>query len=573
MNTRPIFRYAAAAVTALTAFACSIDDRGAPALPDTPGTTAPFTITATMDDAPETRVSAIDDGASKIELKWKNGDIIHIINSAEQGTASTGTLYTFTCANISSDGKTASFTCADYPADATPAYALHASPYASIFNPASMSYSLANFLPAASSLPGSPFPLWARYDPGNRLLVFKPLCAVLKLNITLPAGAAGTLSQIRIGSEEGSQIFYTGSYDITSGTAVRADNTAQSYIRFSGSTSLAANSEQSVYLPVRPGSELSGQALEIDLVVGNSIYTATLRGAKIETGKCYPLTLGAAKWTAHKIYESGTGEQGNPYQIATETNLRALAGAVRAGEMYHRKYFELTTSVSGITTSAADPWLPIGSDGIYFGGNFDGNGHTVSGTFHLSDKNGCYLGFFGNISGYSGCNISNLTLEGDVVYNGSGNPYTIYLGAIAGACTQEITGCAHSGALTAENTAMTQTVYAGGIVGQALNNISGCTRKGEALTVNIPNAPVYAGGIVGFLGGVAAMHTCRNESGITATGKSDTYAGALAGNNSGKVYSCSTFPDGLAITVNGRAQNPAKAIGTGYAVNDTEHID
>ena len=68
------------------------------------------------------------------------------------------------------------------------------------------------------------------------------------------------------------------------------------------------------------------------------------------------------------------------------------------------------------------------------------------------------------------------------------------------------------------------------------------------------------------------MHTCRNECDIAVMGNF-VYAGALAGLNRGKVYSCSIFPEDLTITVNGTPQNPAKAIGGGNSVDETSHTD
>ena len=392
MNTKPILR-CAAALAALAVLACSKDDTAEPGTPDTSGSTTPFTITATMDDAPETRVSASDDGANKIELKWQRNDKIYVVNSAETGTTSAGTLYKFTAQSISTDGKTASFTApAGY--EGMPAYAAYAGTLSSFFNPASIGIGIGAYRTSASGLPEI-YPLYAAYDAETRQLKFKPLFAVLKLNVTLPEGASGVLSRLRIGSEDGSEIFYYGSYDITSGEAVRKSSSVANKIIQSGSSPFTGNTEQSVYLSVNPGTELTGKELEIDLIVGTSVYTATVKGAKLEAGKCYPLTLGTAKWTARKIYEGGTGAQNDPYRITTETNLRALARTVRTGETYKGKYFLLTGDISGIQTSEAEPWLPIGTGESFFGGNFDGGNHTVGGTFQFSDKDGTSLGLFG----------------------------------------------------------------------------------------------------------------------------------------------------------------------------------
>lgn len=568
MNTKPILRYAAAAATALAALACSKDDatNPEPGNPDTPGTSAPYTITATMADAPETRISATDDGSSKIELKWKAGDKIYVVNSAEAGTTSAGTLYAFTCGNVSSDGKTASFTAPD-GYSGTPAYAVHRGNRSfSSFNPASINSIASSYTSSISALPNN-YPLWACYDAETRQLKFKPFNAVLKLNITLPEGTAGTLSRINIGSADGSEIFYADAYDITSGEAVRTSSRMSDRINLTGYESFTGNTEKSVYLSVRPGTELSGQTLEIDLLVGSSVCTATIKGGRLEAGKCYPLTLGTAKWTARKIYEGGTGAQNDPYRITTETNLRALARAVRARQNYGNsgKYFLLTGDISGIQTSEAEPWLPIGTGESYFGGNFDGGNHTVGGTFQFSDKDGTSLGLFGRCTG--GSSISNLTLAGDIAYSGA-RTTTVRLGGIAGYCEGTITGCTHTGALTATN-AQASTIYAGGIAGDYSGTIiTGCTQQNGNIRVNA-GPSTYVGGIVGYMyNSSSMMHTCHNSaSSIEATARYEAYAGALVGRNSGTVYSCSTFT-GLTITEKGTQQDPAKAIGYGYPGKD-----
>lgn len=565
MNTKTILRYAAAAATALAALACSKDDatNPEPGNPETPGTSAPYTITATMADAPETRISATDDGSSKIELKWKAGDKIYVVNSAEEGTTSAGTLYAFTCGNVSSDGKTASFTAPD-GYSGTPAYAVHRGNRSfSSFDPARISSSITNYISSISALPDN-YPLWACYDAETRQLKFKPVNAVLKLNITLPEGTAGTLSRINIGSADGSEIFYADAYDITSGEAVRTSSTMNNRIALTGYESFTGNTEKSVYLSVRPGTELSGQTLEIDLLVGSSVCTATIKGGRLEAGKCYPLTLGTAKWTARKIYEGGTGAQNDPYRITTETNLRALARAVKIRERYSGKYFLLTGDISGVQTSEAEPWLPIGTDAFSFGGNFDGGNHTVGGTFQFSDKDGTSLGLFGYCSGGS---ISNLTLAGDIAYSGT-RTATVRLGGIAGYCEGTITGCTHTGALTATN-AQASTIYAGGIAGYYSGTIiTGCTQQNGSIRVNA-GSYTYVGGIVGYMyNSSSVMHTCHNSAGsIEATARYEAYAGALVGSNTGTVYSCSTFT-GLTITENGTQQDPAKAIGFGYPGKD-----
>lgn len=571
-------RYAAAAVAVLAAFACSKNDDATPE-PGNPGNTAPYTIAAAFDESPETRISMEDNG-SAIELKWKTGDKIYVVNSDASGSASAGTLYTFTASSVADDGKTAAFTCADYPADAAPAYAIHKGTKSySTFNPAAAAVD-ATLTLAASSLPDV-FPLYARYDAETQKLVFTPLCAVLKLNVTLPAGVSGTASNLRIGSVNGDAIFYRDNYDIIQDPIERSDPASvQSDIPYTGSEVLSGGALQTLYIPVRPGNELAGQSLEINLLVGNSLYSASIKGGNLEAGKCYPLTLPESKWAGGAIYESGAGTAVGPYMIENEAQLRALAKTVLAGQRFLGKYFQLKNNIDNIETSAEAPWLPIGTFQSSFYGNFNGDGKTISGTFHLSDKNGTRLGFFGS----AGAPISNLTIEGDVIYQGtlvSTTSAGIQFGGIAGYTTSRIMNCMHKGSLTAENPVYTGTLQMGGIIGQSGFNISGCTQTGGTISANIPKGSSGGGssrigGIVGFCNSSGAkIHTCRNESNIVTTSmySNSVFAGALAGYNSGDVYSCSTFSDAMTIMVNGTAQSPVKAIGSGNAIDETEHTD
>lgn len=567
-------RFAAAAVAVLAAFACSKDDAAAPETGN-PGGTAPYTLTAAFDEVPETRIS-MDDTGTALELKWKAGDIIYVVNSDASGSTSAGTLYTFTASDVSADGKTAAFTCDDYPADATPAYAVHkgTKSYTS-FNPASAAVDN-NLSLATSGLPDA-FPLCARYDAEAQKLVFAPLCAVLKLNITLPAGVSGTVSTLRIGSVDGDAIFIRGSYDITKDPVVRNTSIAnQPNLTSTGSETLSGGTPQAIYVPIRPGSELAGRDLEVSLMVGNSVYSAPIKGGNLEAGRCYPLTLPESKWSGGAIYESGAGTSAEPYMIENEAQLRALAKAVQAGQSFSGKYFQLKNDIDGIVTSAEEPWLPIGMSQSVFFGDFNGDGKTISGIFHFSDKDGNDLGIFGSVATSQ---ISNLTVDGDIIYQStllSTTSLGVSIGGIVGRTTYRIINCTHIGSMTAENTVYTSSLQMGGIVGSCSSNITGCTQRGGALSANIPKGRGNVGGIVGYFNSSSAqIHTCRNESSITATGlyAASFSAGALAGYNFGKIYSCSTFPDDLTIIVKGTAQSPVLAAGSGNAVDETEHTD
>lgn len=293
---KPINRIAAAFVAALTLFACSKEDATTPGTAGNPGQTTAYTLTATFDEAPASRVAMEDDGSTAIALKWKAGDKIYIVN----GSTTSETLYRFFLKEIAPDGKRASFTCADYPAGATPAFAIHSGTVGfTSFKPTSFLHN-AQFIfwSSASELPDR-YPLWAKYDPTTRSLSFKPLMTLLKLRVTLPAGVSGTVSQIKVEPVVKSKTFYTSLYDFTSGSAVRArDSNYLAYnLTFTGSTPVAEGAEATFYLQFGPGTEPAGKALTLTLTVDGTAYTASVTGAALEAGRCYPLTLPASKWT------------------------------------------------------------------------------------------------------------------------------------------------------------------------------------------------------------------------------------------------------------------------------------
>lgn len=290
-----IIRYAAAFCAALAALACSKDDAATPETGNPDGT-APFTITASIASPADTRISMDDNGATAIDLKWDVGDKIYVIN----GDGSSETVYTFTASTVESDGKTAVFTAPD-GYTGTPKYAIHCGKTpVSALNPATVSGNLHKYSPSTGDLPDD-FPLYGKYDGATRLIVFKPLLALLKFSITFPQEVTGALGELQIASASGADIFYSGDYDITGEPVARAGGSMLASISYTTEFGLLyATTTTTLYIPIDPGTELSGESLEITLPVGNNLsFATTIKGGNLVAGKCYPLTLPADKWTAN----------------------------------------------------------------------------------------------------------------------------------------------------------------------------------------------------------------------------------------------------------------------------------
>ena len=198
---------------------------------------------------------------------------------------------------------------------------------------------------------------------------------------------------------------------------------------------------------------------------------------------------------------SGNGTAADPYQIGNADQLMWFAAKVNGSTK------KSTSNLCAKLTSDIDltgkDWTPIGqytgsSDYVYFGGTFDGDGHTVSGL--KIDNAKAYQALFGYVKGGT---IRNLTVKGSV------------------------------------KTSTGSTAYAAGIV--AYGNpvtISNCTNEVDVTAT----AKGYVAGISAYLGNGSKLENCSNKGQISGCGN---YVGGMAGNVSGAtsvVTSC--FNDG-----------------------------
>ncbi len=190
----------------------------------------------------------------------------------------------------------------------------------------------------------------------------------------------------------------------------------------------------------------------------------------------------------------GTGTEADPFLIENAQQLAYLAYRVNNGldasgghVSNHNLHYKLMVDVD-LNGSETFQWTPIGYwngnyYSEYFGGNFDGNGHVVSGVYINSSD--YWVGFF---SATNGANILNLTIDGII-----STTHTEYHG---------IQGV-------------------GGIVGGAIGtNISNCVNKG------VLNG-CCCGGLVGAVnGGIIKITNCYNIGTVNGIGLSGGIMGA-----------------------------------------------
>ena len=214
-------------------------------------------------------------------------------------------------------------------------------------------------------------------------------------------------------------------------------------------------------------------------------------------------------------YSGGSGTQDDPWRISSVEDLQLLANTINDGKAagfdedctdtgngipgnYHGYYFRQTTDLdlNGIAN-----WDPIGySDGCYFAGHYDGDGHTITGAKSTgkvderdkddADSYGCATaGIFGWVAFGT---VENLHVENaNFVATGQGN-YSYVGGIAAVAYAASIENC------TVKNSALeSKREYnnncAGGIAGYS----TGATFKNCASVSNNIQSMAYGGGFVG----------------------------------------------------------------------------
>lgn len=272
-------------------------------------------------------------------------------------------------------------------------------------------------------------------------------------------------------------------------------------------------------------------------------------------------------------YSGGSGTAEDPWLISTVGDLKKLADTINTGASadfdaksdnvgnYHGYYFKQTANLD---LSGIDNWDPIGysGSGLYFAGNYDGDGHTISGAkstgkvdkLDQTDKDsyGCATaGIFGWVAFGS---VKNLTVKNaDFLATGDNNKsYAGGVLAVAYSCTVE--NCSvYNSKIESRRDPNNNSNYAGGITGIALSS----SFEECASVENTIRHGSFGGGFIGSLDGEDSNFTNCYVANCIVTGCSDTasnntlsggFLGAfMDGNailNNCFVYDCVAQPDG-----------------------------
>ena len=213
---------------------------------------------------------------------------------------------------------------------------------------------------------------------------------------------------------------------------------------------------------------------------------------------CVPMGVFAAEVPS---FSGGTGTQGDPWLIASQADLTALAEFLNSGnaEQFdaddagvgncHGYYFKQTADID--LTGVA--WEPIGYSGsYYFAGNYDGGGHSITNAVSTGkvDPDGyATAGIFGWVAFGS---VENLHVKNANFVATGQNNYS-YVGGIAGVCYgSSIKNCSVENS-SLESRHNNNNNCAGSIVGYS----TGGTFEKCAAENNQIRTMAYGGGFVG----------------------------------------------------------------------------
>lgn len=223
-------------------------------------------------------------------------------------------------------------------------------------------------------------------------------------------------------------------------------------------------------------------------------------------------------------FDKGTGTKDDPYIVETAGNLVYMSKQTRAGNNYKGKYIKLGQNINlgQFCGENTGDWQSIGIyegedyDTTSFDGNFDGEGHTISGLY--IKNGGDAAGLFGELE--TNGTIKNLTVKGEV-HGGK------YVGGIVGysANGASVLNCSFEGEVYGSREAV------GGVVGcSGRGLIEGCSSKGYVSGLRL------VGGVIGH-NYKGVIRNCEFKEG-TVSGSSYNVGGIIGNSNAKSLSTC-----------------------------------
>ena len=257
-------------------------------------------------------------------------------------------------------------------------------------------------------------------------------------------------------------------------------------------------------------------------------------------------------------FAGGTGTIDDPYLISNEAEFACMnAYSAADGFMYFNKSFKLTADLDFGGVAAAFPY--IGSWWTGFEGDFDGDGHSISGAV----MNGAYVGIFPWISGDA--NIKNLNVISPIVnadwYGGVITSYVdgaatftnlhVTNGQVTSTSTSSLGGLVgYSASLTMTNSSFSGTVsssasgtwskYVGGLIAYAdgPSSLSGNSVDAQIrYSKGSLDATAYLGGLIAYANQITISESTFSGSVRSDSTNADTSIGGFVASAAGGTYS------------------------------------
>ena len=535
----------------------------------------PTMIQVGIDPATKTHMGELVGGERKIY--WSNGDKIAINGTASEELS-----------GLDDATQTASFSFAEAPT----------APYKVLY-PASAyvdanSISLPDFQSWVNGSFADDMVPMAGYSADGNNITVGYLCAVLKVSVKRAASTPDEdkLLGVRFRGRNGEQVKGKFTIDYTSGTltgASSADGDKEVRVYQTLPTETAA-----VYFVTVPaGTYASGFELVVE-DENHHYMTRTKSGSvTLQAGTIYNVAefefvptateLGVEIASAEDLVAFATAYNNKEYASQGEHLLATLTADIA---------FDATTSAAFNTTKGIGLKINYYGDteDYYFEGEFNGNGHTISGLqattplfkatrtafiHEFTIDNSCTFAFahnnssemdYGAVIGYHRGTLDNVTVAADITLAGEDITQVSALGGLVG---RDVIGtvkeCVYSGNITVSDafTVNAKRTYIGGLVGYMSNpdgKVTDCSFEGTLdfsgrVTSTDKNYPyLMIGGIIGSNPGTVSGCnvkdtktkdiTMDNDNTYTATIQNHTRKayhvaqGGIAGQNSGTISNC-----------------------------------
>ena len=212
-------------------------------------------------------------------------------------------------------------------------------------------------------------------------------------------------------------------------------------------------------------------------------------------------------------FSGGSGTSGDPYLVATVTDLKNLSS-------YNSSCFRQICDISLGNNRLS--W------GVYtFSGSYDGGGFSISGGQRLYDTDVLFLSNQGT--------IKNLHIK-DAQMTCTQSVYTGYPSLLVQKNYGTIENCSVAGSISVNGSERSLWMYAAGLAAVNYSTIKNCKNDASVTMVSPDGTRDFAGGITGYNTGT--IKNCLNTGEICLNEGWLVHVGGIAGYNEGKVTGC-----------------------------------